>query len=173
MTEHAPDAATWTAQLAEPTLWVAVSFLLFFALFGKKLFGAMNKALDNRATRIAAELEEAKRLRQEAENALAAYRRKHAESLKEAGAILTQARENADRMAMQAQKELKSLTETRLRMAEEKIAQAEQQAITEVRDHIIDLTTAAARALILESIEQMPADEMMRRAIADLERKVH
>jgi F-type H+-transporting ATPase subunit b len=76
-------------------------------------------------------------------------------------------------MVAAAQVELKHLLDARTRMAEAKISQAEKQAVDEVRGHVIDITISAAKALILENIQEMPGDELIKRAIADIERKVH
>ena len=159
--------------LEDPRFWVMIAFFGFFALFGKKLWTVLSKGLDSRSDRIRMELEEARRLREEAQFVLDAYRKKNAESLKEAEAILTQARQDADRLVASANEELKRLLEARTRMAEDKIALAEKQAVDEVRDHVVDITIAAAKTLIMENIQQMPGDELIRKAIADIERKVH
>lgn len=161
------------AVLASPQTWVALAFVLLFVFFGKKLFGALFRALDYRSGRIKNELEEAERLRTEAEAVLASYREKHRACLKEAEGILAKAREDADRLVKEAQAELKIMLEARRRMAEEKILQAEKQAVDEVRDHVVDITISAAKTLIMENIAQTSGDELIRRAIADIERKVH
>lgn len=161
------------SMLQDPRFWVAVAFVLFIAVFGKKLWKVLAQGLDGRSARIRSELDEAKRLREEAQAVLDAYRTKHAESLKEAEAILTQARKDANRLVEQANAELKRLLDARTRMAEDKIAQAEKQAVNDVRDHVVDITIAAAKAIIMENIQQMPGDDLIRKAIADIERKVH
>lgn len=159
--------------LEEPRFWVAVAFVMFLTAFGKKIWKAIAGGLDNRSARICAELDEARKLREEAQFVLDAYRKKNAESMKEAEAILAQARQDADALVAHANEELKRLLEARARMAEEKIAQAEKQAVTEVREHVIDITISAAKAIIIENIQQTPNDELLRRAIMDIERKVH
>lgn len=172
MEEHAASF-DWHSLLSEPKVWIAVAFITFFAMFGKKLVGAMLRGLDARSETIARDLEEARRLREEANAVLNAYRTKHAESIKEAEEILHRARMDAERMVATAQAELKQLLDTRTRMAEAKISQAEKQAVDDVRGHVIDITISAAKALIMENIQAMPGDELIRRAIADIERKVH
>lgn len=171
--EAPPAGFDWHAVLSQPTFWVAMAFVIFFALAGKMLWRALTKGLDGRAERIRQELEEARRLREEAEALLATYRTRHAESMKEAEGILAKARADAARMAQDAEAELKQMLAARTRMAEDKIAQAEKQAVSEVRDHVVDITIAAAKSLIIENLETTPGDELIRRAVADLERKVH
>lgn len=170
-----PESAAfdWHGMLADPKFWVMAAFVIFFALFGRKLWAALTRGLDERSARIGAELSEARKLREEAQRVLEGYRKLHAESLKEAEAILVKAREDSAHMAAATQAQLKELLATRTRMAESKIQQAEQQAVNEVRDHVIDITIAAAKAIIVENIQQMPGDELIKHALADLERKVH
>lgn len=172
MTEHA-DVSQFQSLLQDPAVWVAISFVLFFAFFGKKLGKVLFSSLDTRATNIRSELDEARRLREEAENILALYRRKYSNAAKEAETILAQAREDANRMTQAAEAELKTLIENRTRMAQDKIAQAESKAIQEVRDHVVDITITAAKTLIMESLSHMSGDELVQMAIADIERKVH
>lgn len=172
MEEHA-SAIDFHAMMQDPRLWVLVAFVTFFVLFGKKLVNALLRGLDTRSERIAVDLAEARKLREEANAVLDAYRTKHAESIKEAEEILQRARVDAERMVAAAQVELKHLLDARTRMAEAKIAQAEKQAVDEVRGHVIDITISAAKALILENIQEMPGDELIKKAIADIERKVH
>ena len=167
------DALHNESMLEDPRLWVAVAFALFLAMFGKKLWKLLAGGLDSRSARIRSELEEARRLREEAQAVLDAYRTKHAESLREAEALLAQARKDANRLVEQANAELKRLLDARTRMAEDKIAQAEKQAVNDVRAHVVDITISAAKAIIMENIQQMPGDDLIRKAIADIERKVH
>lgn len=172
MTEE-PASLNFDFFLTEPKTWVAVSFILFFVFFGKKMFGFMFKALDSRSAKIAAELAEARRLREEATAALAAYQQKYNECMQEAETILAAARRDAERLVKQAETDLKSLLEARTRMAQEKIAQAEQQAVEEVQNHVVDITIAAAKSLIADNLGKLRNDELVRAAISDLERKVH
>lgn len=161
------------AKLEDPTAWVLVAFVLFFVMFGRKMFKAAGGALDSRSDKIRHDLEEARRLREEAETVLATYRKKYNESMQEAEEILARARNDANRMVENAEKELKVMLESRTRMARDKIAQAEKQAVQEVRDHVIDITVSAAKTLIIENLQHVSADELVKQAIADIERKVH
>lgn len=156
----------------DPHTWVAIGFVVFFALFGKKLWRAMVQALDARAARIAHELKEAEALRQEAENTLALYRQKYQDSMKEAEEIIARARKVAEQMLSQAEIDLKSSMDRRTRQAAERIGEEEKRAIAEVRNHVVDITVAAARAIVTEQLQQA-GDNGVRQVIADLERKVH
>lgn len=159
--------------LHDPKFWVAAAFAAFFVLFGKKAWSALAAMLDGRSARIGAELEAAKRLREEAEGVLAAYRKQQAESLREAEEILQRARAEAEQMAAKAQADMQATLLARAQMAQEKIALAERQAIAELRNHVVDITIASAKSLIMESMSAMPGEALVQAAIADIERKVH
>ncbi len=158
---------------ADPRFWVAVAFVAFFIIFGRILWRALAGALDGRAVRIGAELEEASRLRNEAEALLVAYKQKYEASVQEAAAILTHAREEAELLVKQSQEEIKTLISARTRLAEEKIAQAEKKTLEDARQHVIDITINTARTLISENMAHISDDAPLRAALADLERKVH
>ena len=161
------------ALLEEPKFWIALSFVAFIVLFGKKLGGLLVRSLDDRAVKIANELETAEKLRVEAEEVLALYRRKYQESMQEAESILNKAKADAARMTMDAEAELKKSLDLRLSQANEKIAQAEKRALDEVKGHVVDITIAAARQLVTEQLGDLSDQEMLGRVISDLERKVH
>ena len=78
-----------------PEFWVLAAFVAFFVLLGKKLVVLIGGALDGRAAQIKAQLDEAERLRKDAEAALAEYKRKHADAIKEAEGLLALARSEA------------------------------------------------------------------------------
>lgn len=171
MEEH--SAFDWHTLLQDPTFWVMIAFVAFFVMFGKKLAAALTRGLDTRSGTIAHELDQARALREEASAVLALYRKKYAESMQEAEEIPHRAREDAERMMATAEEDLKHLLAARIRMAESKIRQAEKQAVAEVQNHVIDITIAAAKALIVENIQTMPESALVDKAIADIERKVH
>lgn len=159
--------------LYDPKLWVAVAFILFVILVYKKAVVYLANALDARSARIKDELDEARRLREEAEAVLADYRQKQSEYLKEAETLLENARRDADKMREYAHAELKASLEARMKQAVERIAQEEASAITDVRDHVVDIALAAARNIISDQVGTMSQEELIKLALADIERKVH
>lgn len=167
---HATAQASW---LHEPLLWVTVAFVTFLVLFSGRLKQILVKALDARAAKIAAELEQAQLLRKEAEALKERYQQKLRESVKEAESIITEARAQAARMVSNAEAEIKELLEQRLQQMSERIDQQEQSALDEVRDHIVDITIAAAKSLIIQHFDGISSEQMVRQVIADLDRKVH
>lgn len=161
------------ALLNDPKTWVTITFVLFVGGVYKKAKQLLFKVLDERSAKIEAELKQAQALREEAEKVLALYKQKQAEYTKEAENILRQAREEADMMATHADKELKAALDTRLQAAMDNIAQEEARAINDVRSHIVDISLAAARSLVVHHIESTPQQELLKLALADIDRKIH
>lgn len=159
--------------LHEPEFWVAVAFVIFVALAGKKIYVAVGKLLDERGAKIRAELEEAERLRAEAEKLLADYQRKQREAMKDAQAILDAAREEAARVRKEAAASLEAHLKRRERAAVEQIAQAEAHAVAEVRNQAIELAISAAKLALAESLDAARAGALIDQSLADLEKRLH
>jgi len=120
--------------LHDPVFWTAIAFAGFIAvLLYAKLPAVVCKILDDRADAIRSELEEARNLREQAQTVLADYERKQRQAEKEAEAIITQAKAEAERLAEETRNKLEASIERRTKLAEDKIAQAEIQALKEVR----------------------------------------
>jgi F-type H+-transporting ATPase subunit b len=159
--------------LSDPRFWVAVSFFIFFALTYKKIAAFAFRSLDDRSAKIGVELSEARRLRDEAEAILQQYKQKQAEYLKEAERMLANARTDADSLRAYAEKEMNATLEGRTKQAIERIAQEEQQAINDVRNHVVDIALSAARSLIVDHVSTLSQDELVKLALSDIERKIH
>lgn len=156
-----------------PTFWVGVSFLLFIALLiYYKVPGLIAQALDQRAEAIKAELEEARRLREDAQALLAEYKRKAKEAEAEAQAIVEAAKSEAAALAEQSAKALKESLERRTKLAEDKIARAEAQAIAEVRSSAAALAVSAAEK-ILASKASSTNDALIEQSIRDVKSKLN
>lgn len=135
--------------LSEPDFWVGVSFLLFLALLVYLKVPAMvARSLDDRAAGIQAELDEARRLREEAQALLAEYERKKMEAQVDAQKIVAQAKHEAEAYAKEARLKMQEQIARRTKQAEQKIAQAEATAIKDVRSKASDIAIEAAAALI-------------------------
>ena len=128
----------------DPRNWVVIAFILFFVLFGKKLWGALAGMLDARATAVKAELEEAARLRREAEAMLRNAQKQRTDALAEATALIQGARAEASRLSAAAAAETEASSKRRERMAVDRIAAAEKAAVAEVRLAAVDVATTAA-----------------------------
>lgn len=155
-------------------LWIAIAFVAFVALlFYKKVPAFAARALDDRSAKIKADLDEARKLREEAQAVLTQYKRKQMEYAREADAMLAQARKDADELRSYAEKELKGTLEARMQQASERIAREEEKAIAEVRNHIVDIALASARTLIADHIGHLSQEELVKIALSDIDRKVH
>jgi F-type H+-transporting ATPase subunit b len=159
--------------LADPRFWVAVAFFIFIGLSYKKAAAFVTRKLDERSAKIKSELDEARRLREEAQAVLDQYRSKQSEYLKEAEALLDGARRDADVLRAQAEKDLQAAMDSRMKQAMDRIAQEEGKAVADVRNHVVDIALAAARALIVDHVSTLSQDELVRLALTDIERKIH
>lgn len=161
----------------DPRTWVGVAFVIFFVIFGRKLWTILTDILDKRAIEIRAELDEAARLRREAEALLADARGQRETALRDAQSMLTQAREEAVRMADAARTEAAIAGVRRERLAMERISAAEKAAVSDVRlaaaeiaarasEVVIrrELTSGADSALIDHAIQGLPSALSGRRA---------
>lgn len=132
-----------------PEFWVLIAFLIFAGMIVyAKVPELIGKSLDNRAEAIRKELDEAQRLRKEAEQLLADYQRKGREAEAEAKSIIESANREAAAMAAEAKKSLAESIDRRTKQAEEKIARAEAQAVSEVRATAVDVAVAAAEKIL-------------------------
>ena len=160
--------------LFEPEFWVAVSFFLFVG--GLVYLGVHKKiatALDARAAAIAKELDEAKRLREEAEKVLADYRKKQGDVAKETQAIVSLAAKEAEILATETRRSMKESFERRMKLAEDKIARAETEALREVRGIAADAAIAAARTVIAENLTPETADKLVSQGIDALKGRLN
>ena len=159
--------------LKAPEFWVAVAFVIFMALVWKKASAAIGSMLDARAEKIRAEIEEAQRLREDAQATLASYQKRQADALKESESIVAHAREEAARIRAQSTADLEAALKRREAQAMDRIAQAEAQAVAEVRNLTVDIAIAASRQLLSQGIQPAQADKLIEASIADLPRHLH
>lgn len=139
--------------LESESFWALVSLIIFFAiLFVYRLPSKVNELLDKRTARIRAELDEARRNREEAQSLLAEYQRKRRDAEAEAEHIIEDARKEARRLTDEANTKLREMVERRTKAAENKIAQAEQQAIAEVRNRAAELAVTAAADVLRDKL---------------------
>jgi F-type H+-transporting ATPase subunit b len=159
-------------QMAE--FWVAIAFAAFvLILLYYKVPRLIAKSLDDRAEAIRKELDEARRLREEAQSLLADYQKKHRNVGQEADAILDQARREAEAFANETRVSLKDTLERRTQQAEDKIARAETQAVDEVRAAAIDLAMAAAEKILREKTAGAGGASIIDQSIRDLKGRLN
>lgn len=154
--------------------WVAASFFIFIGVLG--YFGIHRKivdALDQRRSRIKAELDEAARLRDEARKLLQHYQSKQREAEAEAQLIISGAKAEAERMAVDAKAKMEEFVARRTKMAETKIAQAEAQALADVRAAAAEAGVAAAETILREAAKGKVAEELLESGIQDVKNKLN
>jgi F-type H+-transporting ATPase subunit b len=160
--------------IKEPEFWVAVAFVLFVAVI--LYVGAHKKmieALDHRSARIKAELDEARRLRDEASGLLAEYQRKQGEAEREAEAIVVDAKAEAERVASEARVKMEEFVARRTKLAQVKIGQAEAQALADVRAAAADAAVSAAERILRDSAKGPVADNLIVQGIDDVKAKLN
>lgn len=152
----------------DATFWATAALVLFIGLMlYLKVPRMIAGQLDSRIKKIEGELAEAERLRAEAKALLEDYARRREEAAKEAEDIVAAAREEAFRLTAEAGQSLEALIARRTRAVEEKIAQAEAQAVAEVRARSADLAVEAARVLLQKQMANR-SDELVERSIKDV-----
>ena len=156
-----------------PEFWVAVGFVIFVALIYKPIARAMTGALDSRAARIKATLDEAAQLRADAEKLLNDYQTRQRNAVKEAEDIIAAAGAQAERMMREAATGLSATLAQREKLALEKIALAESEALKEVREAAVDVAIAATRKLIAERRGAGGKGQLVDAAIAELPTRLH
>jgi F-type H+-transporting ATPase subunit b len=159
--------------LYEAEFWVAAAFAIFLIIvFRVGAHRSILGALDNRSAKIQAELDEAKRLKEEAEKLLAEYMKKQREAEGEAKAIIDQANAEAKQIAADAKTRLEEFIARRTKMAETKIAQAEQQALGEVRAAAADAAVKAAERIVAETAKGAEGQALLETAIKDVKARL-
>ena len=159
---------------ADPVFWVMIAFIGFVALliyYGVP--GAVGKALDDRATAIRADLDEARRLRDEAHALLADYQRRSREAEEETKTIIEQAKREGEALAAETRKNLQESVERRTKLAEEKIERAEAQALSDVRTAAVESAIAAAEKILKSRVAGATADTLIENGIRDLDGKLN
>jgi F-type H+-transporting ATPase subunit b len=158
----------------EPEFWVAVAFVILmgvFAYFG--IHRTVLKTLDHRSERIKAELDDARRLKEEAAKLLAEYKARHASAEREAQDIIANAKAEAERIAAEATAKMEDFVARRTRTAESKIALAEAQALADVRAAAADAAVTAASTILSQSAKGSVADELLAKGIAEVREKLN
>jgi F-type H+-transporting ATPase subunit b len=161
-------------QLLEAEFWVAVAFVIFVLILLK--LGVHKKAvtaLDTRAARIASELDEARKLRDEAQAILAESEKKRRQAEQDAQDIIAGARAEAERVAAEAKAKAEEFVTRRTAMAQQKIAQAESQAVAEVRAAAAEAAVAASEKVLTQTVQGKVADDLIGQGIRDVKTKLN
>ena len=159
---------------AEPATWVAVAFVILMGVFAYAgVHKTVLKALDHRGERIKAELDDARRLKDEAAKVLAEYQTRRATAEREAEDIVAGAKAEAERIAAEAKTKMEDFVARRTKTAESKIALAEAQAVADVRAAAADAAVTAASRLLSQTVKGQLADDLLAKGIAEVRQKLN
>jgi len=156
----------------DPTLWVAAGFILLVIGLFKPAKNALLRALDERTENIRQSIDEAASLREEAQQLLAEYQRKQRDALKETDNIIRHAEAEAKRLVREGEIELEKTLKRREQITLEKIAQAEVEAIREMRSLTVNIAVEATRSLIADRLDEVRSNELVDQAIENLSEKL-
>lgn len=158
----------------EAEFWVAVAFILFLlALVRLGAHRSVLGALDDRSARVQAELDQARRLREEAQAVLTEYKLRQNEAEQEALALIRSAEAEGERLQAEARTKVEEFVARRTKMAENKIAQAEAQALAEVRGAAAEAAVAAAEKILGDTVKGKVADTVIADGIRELQTKLN
>jgi F-type H+-transporting ATPase subunit b len=158
---------------AEAEFWVLLAVAIFLIVVWKPARRFVVSALDGRALRIRDEIGAAANLREEAQQALAAYQRRQQEAATEAAQIVSHAKEEVERIAAQSLRDLEETLRRRQALAQERIAQEETKAVAEIRAIAVDVAISAARQVIAAWLDEKRGAALIDDAIAELPRQLH
>jgi F-type H+-transporting ATPase subunit b len=159
--------------LHDEEFYILIAFLVAVGILIWKAKDQVASGLDARARTIRQQLDEAKRLREEAEAMLAEYQRKQRDAIAEAQEIVVQAQAEAERVAKQAEIDLEAAIKRREEQARDKITQAEVKALAEVRGVAVDVAIEAVRVLLAETLDQTHGARLIDQAIEELPKRLH
>ena len=158
----------------DPETWVAIAFVILMGVFAYVgVHRTVLKALDNRSARIKAELDDARRLKDEAAKVLAEYKTRRASAEREAEEIVAGARAEAERIAAEAKAKMEDFVARRTKAAESKIALAEAQALADVRAAAAEAAVAAAATVLSKTVKGKVADDLLTKGIAEVQHKLN
>lgn len=158
----------------DATFWALVGLVIFLALMVYvKVPGMIGKSLDDRAAKIRDELEQARRLREEAQQLLAEYQRKRKEAEREAEEIVESAKHEAEMLVREAKQKTEEYVARRTALAEQKIGQAERDAVNEVRSNAVDIAVAAARKLLADKVDATVAEKLFKSSVQDVKSRLN
>lgn len=158
----------------DATFWAFIALLIFLAVvIYMKVPAMISRSLDERAAKIRAELEEARGLREQAQQLLAEYQHKRQEAERDASAIVAAAEREAAMLVEDAARKTEDYVTRRTALAEQKIAQAERDAVNEVRSRAVDIAVEAARKLLAERADASAGADSFRRSLEQVKTRLN
>jgi F-type H+-transporting ATPase subunit b len=159
--------------LHSPTFWVMVAFFVFVIAVFKPIRAALTGALDDKIGQIRTEIEEAQRLREEAQATLASYQRKQRDAAQEIEAMMAHAKSEAEAHRKSAESALEAMLKRQEQSALEKIQQTEAAAVQEIRDRAVTVALSATVTLLEEKLSGDAGDALIDDAIKALPSQLH
>jgi F-type H+-transporting ATPase subunit b len=158
----------------DATAWATVGLVIFLGIVVYlKVPGMVTRSLDERAKRISNELDEARRLREEAQQLLAEYQRKRKEAEQEAEAIVEAAKREAETLVREGRARTEEYITRRNAMAEQKIGQAERDAVNEVRARAVDIAVAATAKVLADKVDGTVEADLFRKSLEDVRTRMN
>lgn len=158
----------------DATFWALVSLIIFFAVvFYFKVPALIGKSLDQRSNRIRDELEDARKLREEAQQLLAEFQRKRKEAEKDALDIVNAAKHEAELLLADAKQKTEDYVARRTALAEQKIGQAERDAVNEVRANAVDIAVEASRTLLANKVDAKMDANLFKASLQEVKNKLN
>ena len=158
----------------QPETWVAIAFVILMVLFAYLgIHKTVLTALDHRSERIKAELDDARRLKEEAAKLLGEYQTRRASAEREAEEIIANAKAEAERIATEAKAKMEDFVARRTKTAESKIALAEAQALADVRAAAANAAVEAASTILSKSVKGSVADDLLAKGIVEVRAKLN
>lgn len=158
----------------DATFWALVSLIIFFAVvFYFKVPTLIGKSLDQRSNRIRDELEDARKLREEAQQLLAEFQRKRKEAEKDAVDIVNAAKHEAELLLADAKQKTEDYVARRTALAEQKIGQAERDAVNEVRANAVDIAVEASRTLLANKVDAKMDANLFKTSLQEVKNKLN
>ena len=156
------------------SVWATVALVIFIGLLvWLKVPAAIAKSLDARADKIRNDLDEARKLREEAQQVLAEYQRKRKEAVEESETIVAAAKRDAELLKAEAKQKAEEYVTRRTAVAEQKIAQAERDAVNEVRATAVDLAVEAARTVLAGKVDAATAGNLFKASLAEVKNRMN
>lgn len=153
----------------DATFWAFAGLIIFLGLLAYLKVPAMiAKSLDDRADAIKNQLEEARALREEAQQLLAEYQRKRKEAEEDAAEMVSAAEKEAAAIVQEARQSTEEYVERRKALAKQKIAQAEREAVAEVRSNAVDLAVLAAGQMIGDKVDAKTSTSLFKQSIEEI-----
>ncbi len=146
---------------SEAETWVAIAFVLFIILIIRLGWSKITAALDERSANIKNELNEARNLREDAQSLLADYQRKKRDSEKEISGIIDKAKTDAENEIKYSIQKHKELLQRRKKTAEDKIAQAQERALKDITESIVELSISSAQNIIKEKLDDSHNNKLL------------